>query len=187
MGKRLYPRGKPCKCGCGQPAEKSYKNGRFRGYCGYAVGHWIARMKTEAGRKSQARLMRRNWADPTVRSHRLASMKRREGKPNWKPPGSRRLSAFSHGSTSYWRIKTEDGKWMLEHRSVMESLIHRKLSSAEHVHHVNGDGLDNRPENLVLLPASEHHRITLKNCLHKCPLCGALHPAKNSRKESPDI
>jgi len=50
-----------------------------------------------------------------------------------------------------------DGKYQFEHRMVMEVFLGRKLTQDEQVHHVNGDRLDNRIENLQLFPNAKAH------------------------------
>lgn len=62
---------------------------------------------------------------------------------------------------AYVHVLSSDGRkyWMTEHRWLMERALGRKLCKGELVHHVNGDGLDNRMENLRLVTRSEHSLI----------------------------
>jgi len=58
----------------------------------------------------------------------------------------------------YRRVNTI-GKRVLEHRLVMEKELGRKLGSWEHVHHIDGDKLNNDPLNLLVLTNSEHRKL----------------------------
>lgn len=51
-----------------------------------------------------------------------------------------------------------NGKYVYEHRHVMEQKIGRPLRPDEAVHHKNHDRADNRPDNLELKSRSEHNR-----------------------------
>lgn len=48
--------------------------------------------------------------------------------------------------------------YKLEHRLVMEQFLNRPLLKREHVHHINGDKLDNRITNLKVINISDHQR-----------------------------
>ena len=59
---------------------------------------------------------------------------------------------FGHPNARY------DGT-MLEHRWIMIQHIGRPLKENEEVHHINGNSMDNRIENLQLLTTKEHNKL----------------------------
>ncbi len=61
-----------------------------------------------------------------------------------------------------YKLVRVGGPQVPEHRLIAEGLIGRPLRSDEHVHHINRDTLDNRPENLQVLSVSEHMSLHSK-------------------------
>ena len=56
---------------------------------------------------------------------------------------------------------TINGKRVRLHRFLMEIELGRKLESWEHVHHIDGNHLNNNIENLEVLSNSEHQKKEL--------------------------
>ena len=81
-----------------------------------------------------------------------------EDHPNWgggvtiNTNGYRLIKVLDHPNA-------QGGKWVPEHRLVMEKYLKRFLTKNEDVHHINGNRLDNRLKNLEILDRQSHMRI----------------------------
>lgn len=91
------------------------------------------------------------------------------------------MRIYFNTNTGYAQVYV-NGKVVGYHRYIMEEHLGRKLSPEEVVHHINGDKLDNRIENLEVVLVSEHsrnHRLLEGKVLDMiCPFCGSIFKKK---------
>ena len=76
-----------------------------------------------------------------------------ESRKRWAEDNAKGSSVKPSGYVEYTRGKN---KGRSQHRVIMEEILGRKLSSDEHVHHIDGDRSNNDPSNLMVMTASEH-------------------------------
>jgi HNH endonuclease len=82
------------------------------------------------------------------RRYRRGHNRRTVGSKGWMEGGYRYISV--------------NGRKIAEHRHFVEQREGRELASNEVVHHVDGDKLNNAPDNLVVLTKGEHTRLHAK-------------------------
>jgi hypothetical protein len=51
-----------------------------------------------------------------------------------------------------------NGRWVWEHRYIVEQFIGRELTKDERIHHLNEIPTDNRIDNLMLFPNQKEHQ-----------------------------
>jgi transposase len=96
------------------------------------------------------RVLKQEHRDKVVKT--LKSGLKGSSNPNWKGGRSWR----GRNKESSYIIIRVDGKYVPEHRYVMEKHLGRKLTTQEEVHHRNGNKHNNDISNLVILTKSEH-------------------------------
>lgn len=131
---------KLCACGCGEPAPIATKTNSAQGYVKgepmtWVKGHHIRIRRPHPG----------YWT--AERRERHAATKRTKAIGN--------TIVKRSGNVLYRMVMTVDG-YEYEHRLVAGTMIGRPLRPDEHVHHIDGDGLNNDPTNLEVLSHAEH-------------------------------
>lgn len=102
-------------------------------------------------------IRRRNRKNVFCQTACYQKFKQGAGNPNWRggrrPSGDGYIYVFAPDHPN----KNKD-RQVFEHRIIMEQMLGRYLSKEEVVHHINGIGTDNRPENLRLFKSEAEHR-----------------------------
>lgn len=115
--------------------------------------------------------------------------------PSWK--GGTYISSDGYRmiyARKYDGMPINKSKWsnyMKEHIVIMETLLQRELLDKEVIHHINGNKLDNDPDNLLLCSSDKEHR-TIHNQLEQLSMklvqAGIINFNKNTnRYEMADI
>lgn len=104
-----------------------------------------------------------------VQSKQLCSMhwqRERNGTPMDKK--RKAPNGTGHTMDHGYKVFFIDGKRVFEHRLVMSEYLGRELTEHETVHHINGNRLDNRLENLQLRVGQHGSGVA-----YKCSDCGS--------------
>lgn len=104
-------------------------------------------------------LARGKKQDPRWIAKRLVTWNKNIDKNVKRGPAHPKWKGGSITSTGYKVIPNGYGRQIYEHRIILERHLGRKLSSNEVTHHINGNKLDNRIENLAVLTRAEHIHI----------------------------
>lgn len=126
------------------------------GYKGYPTNKCIWSACIDCGKERWVQLVQ--GKPVSSRCQRCGSVKWGVNNPNWKGGIYKKYAARIHlKMTNHYRpMANKDGNIYL-HRFIMARHRGRLLLPSEIVHHKNGNKLDNRIENLELLPSGAVH------------------------------
>jgi hypothetical protein len=89
----------------------------------------------------------------------------------------------------FYQMARSRGRTVTAHRAVVEDALGKPLPAGAVIHHVDGNGLNNRPSNLVVCQDQEYHRLlhrrakALKACgnptWRRCSKCGKWSPPED--------
>lgn len=98
-------------------------------------------------------------------------------------PPSNKKNGTTNGKYRYiWKPlhpHASNSGYVEEHRLVIENILGRILDKDEVVHHIDNDGFNNSPGNLLLMTKKTHdrlHMIIMETC--SLPGCGNPHRAR---------
>lgn len=101
------------------------------------------------------------WKSPLLGlKHSQETLKKRAITRRKNAVGNRSIR-ICPGSPNYWVVMTPEGR-RYEHRVIMSKHLGRPLLRNEHIHHKDGDGLNNSLDNLQLVSPRLHSQI------HQC-------------------
>ncbi len=69
----------------------------------------------------------------------------------------RLITRIKNGYKQFWSHTL--GKWIFTHRRVAEKMVGEPIPAGFEVHHINSNKMDNRAENLEVLPQEEHQAL----------------------------
>ena len=136
----------------------------------YKSGYTMQQVAQSLGYKSHVAILKQ------FRKHGIPQRSRSEAQLDSYSKSKRNLPDVSGANNPAWKggVKMEKGKYILEHcpehpnancqgyvrqhRLVVERHIGRYLLPDEVVHHINGDSLDNRIDNLKLYANHSQHK-----------------------------
>lgn len=164
----------PCGCGCGNaaPEGKSYLSGHWSRSAAAKAVHRARRMTLPplnptglclCGCGRPAPIAK---TDKPTRGYRRGDFRRYitghqvpTGPANHQWKGGRTVRRGYVLISKPDHPNADRDGYVLEHRFVAGEARGRVLETSESVHHINGDTLDNRPENLVVVTRRQHGLI----------------------------